>query len=211
MCRPAVPGLALVRLVIGALVVGALVPAAHAQVYRYVDERGVPHYVDGLHAVPERYRAGAVPLPLRNAPAPTAPAVPGEAAAATARGATVIRYTPGQPIVVDARINGSASARLLLDTGADRTLISPRALAAAGVPLTRVIAQGQMTGVTGSDRVQYVLLESLEVGQARATRLPVAAYEMPQAQTDGLLGRDFLDQFRVQIDSARGEVTLTPR
>ncbi|MCL6640985.1 MAG: aspartyl protease family protein [Candidatus Rokubacteria bacterium] len=187
------------------LVVAATV--AHAQFYRYVDERGVPHYVEGLHAVPERYRAAAVPLSLRNSPVP--PSSPSGAAAT--RAATVIRYTPGQPIVIDARINGSASARLLLDTGADRTLISPRALAAAGVSLTRVIAQGQMTGVTGSDRVQYVLLESLEVGQARVTRLPVAAYEMPQAQTDGLLGRDFLDQFSVNIDAARGEVTLQPR
>jgi predicted aspartyl protease len=202
---PNLSGPAVARPLIGALLMGALASVAHAQFYRYVDERGVPHYVEGLHAVPERYRAGAVPLPLRNAPAPA------PTAGAAAAGATVIRYAPGQPIVVDVRINGSASARLLLDTGADRTLISPRALAAAGVSLTRVVAQGQMTGVTGSDRVQYVLLESLEVGQARVTRLPVAAYEMPQAPTDGLLGRDFLDRFRVHIDSARGEVTLTPR
>lgn len=207
MRAPGVPRV--VHLAIGALLIGSLAAVAHAQYYRYVDERGVPHYVEGLDAVPERYRASAVPLPLRNAPA-SAPSA-SDGAAGTARGATVIRYTPGQPIVVDARINGSASARLLLDTGADRTLVSPRALAAAGVSLTRVIAQGQMTGVTGSDRVQYVLLDSLEVGQARVTRLAVAAYDMPQAQTDGLLGRDFLDQFRVHIDSARGEVTLSPR
>lgn len=203
------PARVTVRLALAAALLGAWAAGAEAQFYRYVDERGVPHYVDGLDAVPERYRRGAVPLTLRNAPAP-APTVATDHAAA-ARGVTVIRYTPGQPIVVDARINGSASARLLLDTGADRTLISPRALAAAGVSLTRVIAQGQMTGVTGSDRVQYVLLESLEVGQARVTRLPVAAYEMAQAQTDGLLGRDFLDQFTVSIDAARGEVTLQPR
>jgi hypothetical protein len=201
-------GCAVVPLLVPPLVLAGTAGVAHAEFYRYVDERGVPHYVDGLWAVPERYRAGAVPLSLRNAPAPSPPA--GDAAATT-RGATVIRYTPGQPILVDVRINGSASARLLLDTGADRTLISPRALAAAGVSLTRIVAQGEMTGVTGTDRVQYVLLESLEVGQARVTRLPVAAYEMSQAQTDGLLGRDFLDQFRVHIDSARGEVTLLPR
>jgi predicted aspartyl protease len=195
-----------VALLVPPLLVAVAAPVAQAQFYRYVDERGVPHYVEGLHAVPERYRAAAVPLSLRNSPAPS----PSPSAAA-AHTATIIRYTPGQPIVVDVRLNGSATARLLLDTGADRTLISPRALAAAGVSLTRVIAQGQMTGVTGSDRVQYVLLESLEVGQARVTRLPVAAYEMPQAQTDGLLGRDFLDQFSVNIDAARGEVTLRPR
>jgi hypothetical protein len=28
---------------------------------------------------------------------------------------------------------------------------------------------------------------------------------------DGLLGRDFLDQFKVTIDSAAGRVTLSPK
>ena len=181
---------------------------ARADYYRWTDERGVTHYREGLENVPERYRAGAVPLGLRNAPAP-APAAP--TAAPPARGATVLRYTPGQPIMVDVRINGGASARLLLDTGADRTLISPRALVAAGVPITRPVATGKMSGVTGSDRIDYVIVESLEVGEARASRLHVAVYEMALARGDGLLGRDFLDRFNVSIDAARGEVTLAPR
>ncbi len=198
----------LIALTVAALVAGAAVPA-RAQVYRYVDEQGHAHYVEGLDRVPERYRARAVPLGLRNRPAPPAGA---DAAAAVAEPkGSIIRYTPGQPIMVDVRINGSAPARLLLDTGADRTLISPRALAAAGVSLTRVVAQGEMTGVTGTDRVQYVIVDSLEVGEAKVQRLPVAAYEMPASPGDGLLGRDFLDQFNLRIDSERGEVTLLPK
>jgi predicted aspartyl protease len=113
--------------------------------------------------------------------------------------------------MVDVRINGSASARLLLDTGADRTLISPRALVAAGVSITRPVATGKMSGVTGTDRIDYVVLDSLEVGESRVSRLPIAVYEMSLSRGDGLLGRDFLDRFNVSIDAARGEVRLAPR
>jgi predicted aspartyl protease len=113
--------------------------------------------------------------------------------------------------MVDVRINGGASARLLLDTGADRTLIGPRALVAAGVGITRPIATGKVTGVTGTERIDYVMLDSLEVGEARVTRLPVMVYEMAAARGDGLLGRDFLDRFNLSLDANRGEVTLTPK
>jgi hypothetical protein len=181
-----------------------------AQMFKWTDERGNAHYTEGLDNIPERFRNNAVPLGLRNKPADPAP-TPAAGPSAGSSGGATIRYTPGQPIMVDVRINRSAAARLLLDTGADRTLISPRALAAAGVGLTRPIATGQMAGVTGTDQVQYVVVDSLEIGDARVGRIPVAAYEMPNVQGDGLLGRDFLDRFVLNIDSARGVVTLTPK
>jgi hypothetical protein len=188
------------------LVLLASAPArTAAQIYRWTDERGVTHYSEGRDSVPAQHRAGAVPLGLRNSPA-----APSTGAAFEGAGGTVIRYTPGQPIMVDVRINGAA-ASLLLDTGADRTLISPRALAAAGVSITRPIATGRMAGVTGSDRIDYVLVDTLEIGEARVARLPVAAYEMSLARGDGLLGRDVLDRFNVSIDAQRGEVRLAPR
>jgi predicted aspartyl protease len=147
------------------------------------------------------------------------PATPGaDAGTAPERGGiasgirhAVIRYKPGQPIMVNVRINGNITAQLVLDTGADHTLINPRTLKAAGVALDRIVRRGQMAGVTGTDSVNYVVVESLEVGNARVTSLPVAAYEMPRANGDGLLGRDFLDRFKVNIDSRRGEVTISPR
>jgi hypothetical protein len=42
--------------------------------------------------------------------------------------------------------------------------------------------------------------------------MPVASYELAGTGAgDGLLGRDFLDQFKMTFDSARGEVQLTPK
>jgi hypothetical protein len=183
---------------------------AHAQYYRYTDERGQNHYVDGLEKVPAPLRGSAVPLGLRNAPVTP----PDSAAPTPARpaGGAVVKYTPGQRIMVDVKINGSFTAPLLLDTGADRTMISPRTLQAAGVAITRPVATGNITGATGTDRINYVFVDSLEVGEARVGRIPVGSYELAGTGAgDGLLGRDFLDQFKITFDAAKGEVHLAPK
>lgn len=209
---PAMARTAVLGLVV-ALALAAAGPAG-AQMYRWIDDQGNAHYAEGLDSVPERYRSRAVPLGLRNAPAPP-PSAPGPPARSgdrpVAAGGTTISYRPGERILVDVRLNGRTSARLLLDTGADRTLINPRSLIAAGVELSRAVARGEMRGVTGSDEVLYVIVDSLEIGEARVEKIPVAAYEMGSRETDGLLGRDFLDRFNVSIDASRGVVTLTPR
>ena len=197
-----------------------LAPApALAEIYRYTDASGNSYYVEGLESVPQQYRGQAVPLGLRNAPAaapttaPAGPSRPGSAPVgpgAPKTGGTSIKYTPGQRIMVDVKVNGTASANLLLDTGADRTMINPRVLVAAGAPVSRPVGSARVTGVTGGDEVSFVVIESLEVGEARVGRMQVASYDVPGAG-DGLLGRDFLDRFSVNIDSANGLVTLSPK
>lgn len=181
-----------------------------AQIYRWVDENGVPHFADGIDSVPDRYRSKAVPLGMKNAPAPP-PAAPGAAGAKPASGETSIRFVPGQRIMVDVRINGNAEARLLLDTGSDKTLISPRALQAAGVRITGPTTTAEVAGATGSGQMQFVFVDSLEVGEARVGRMPVGSQNLPVEGGDGVLGRDFLDQFNVSIDSGKGVLTLSPK
>jgi aspartyl protease/uncharacterized protein DUF4124 len=181
-----------------------------AQIYRWVDENGVPHFADGIDSVPDRYRSKAVPLGMKNAPAPP-PAPPGAPGPKPASGETSIRFVPGQRIMVDVRINGNAEAKLLLDTGSDKTLISPRALQAAGVRITGPTTTAEVAGATGSGQMQFVFVDSLEVGEARVGRMSVGSQNMPVEGGDGVLGRDFLDQFNVSIDSAKGVVTLSPK
>lgn len=189
---------------------GVLLPLpATAEIYRYIDERGTPFYVEGLESVPAQYRAGAVPLGMRNSPpSADAPAAPEKTEAA---GSTTIRYTPGQRIVVDAKINGGTDTRLLLDTGADTTLISPLVLSAAGVSLIRGGTSMRIVGVTGTSDAQRVPVESIAIGEARVLGLQVVALDMGQPGIDGLLGRDFLDRFKVTIDATTGVLTMSPK
>jgi predicted aspartyl protease len=185
---------------------------AHAQVYRWVDERGTPHFAEGIDSVPRQYRGSAMPLGLRNSPA--APSTPATGAPTAMAGAgTEIRFVPGKHILVDARINGGASLKLILDTGAAGTLISPRALAAAGVSLSRGTRTAKTRGVARDVEVEVtqVVVDSLEVGDARVERMVVSSYEMEMGDAEGLLGQDFLGQFNVTIDSSAGVVKLTKK
>jgi hypothetical protein len=186
----------------------ALPPPAHAEIWRYTDERGVNHYVDGLDRVPQRYRAAARPMGLRNAPPPPPGAPP--ATTAGPGGSTQIKFTPGQRIIADVSINDGTPAKLLLDTGADKTLIKPDVLRAAGISLIAA-PSGPIQGVTGSAQAQAAQVRSLAVGAARVGSMVVIAHDMEQAGFDGLLGRDFLEQFKVTIDSSAGVVTIDPK
>jgi len=201
MTRPALR----VVLFITAVILSVL-PAA-AQTYRWIDDQGNPHYAEGLDSIPERFRGTATKVPSQTAP-------PAEVRAPAAAGAsvdTVIPFTPGRRIYVDARINGSEAVRLILDTGADRTVIAPRALIAAGVSTRAPRSTGQMRGATGSTDVEAYDIESLEVGKSKVGKMVVISHDIDFTDVDGLLGRDFLDQFKVTIDNGAGQVVLGPK
>jgi hypothetical protein len=184
-----------------------LASAAPAQLYRWTDEKGETHFGQGMESVPERYRrrAGAVGR-VDPPPAPSGPA-----AATVMDGVTRIRFAPGFPIMVTAKINGRAPVQLVLDTGATRTTISAAALIGLGVTY-RDAPKVQIRGVTGSAPAYLVSLESVEVGGARVGPLRVFSHDAQLGRgAEGLLGRDFLDHFRVTIDNARGVVELAPK
>jgi hypothetical protein len=187
-----------------ALVIGVLVTSVDAQVYHWVDDQGVIHYTTGIESVPERYRDGA--RPLASSPV-DAPAVDSPAAARTGR--TTIPFVPGRPIVVTARINEAGPVVLVLDTGADRTLVAPAALARLGVPVSSVY-RAEIRGVTGTTQADVVWVDSLEVGNARAGPLAIVAHDADLPEADGLLGRDFLSLFSLAIDAQASLVTLEP-
>jgi len=182
---------------------------AWAQMYRWTDDGGGVHYSQGLDSVPTRHRNGAQLLayPELPVPAPSTGAPPDAAAPKVTR----IPFTPGNPIMVSARINGGGSAQLMLDTGASVTVINPRILAGLGIS-NREALRGSVRGVAGSANVLFVPLQSIEVGSAKSGPLHVASHDIDfGGLSDGLLGRDFLDQFTVNIDSTAGCVTLSPK
>jgi len=178
---------------------------ASAQMYKWTDDQGAAHYSQGLDSVPERHRSGAQLLAYPELPAPSATSASPEASKATR-----IPFTPGKPIMVTARVNGSGSVLLMLDTGASVTVINPRVLAGLGIGV-RDSLRGYVKGATGSANVLFVPVQSIEVGSARSGPLRVAAHDIEFGTGDGLLGRDFLDQFTVNIDSTAGLVTISPR
>ncbi|HJU87046.1 MAG TPA: aspartyl protease family protein, partial [Gemmatimonadota bacterium] len=114
--------------------------------------------------------------------------------------------------VVNAHLNGVPVA-LLLDTGADRTLVSPAAVARAGYGQLVVAdtASVRVLGVTGSAVASIVTVPTLDVAGARVGPLSLIVHDAGLGGLDGLLGRDVLDAFTVTIDTAGGRATLVPR
>ena len=184
--------------------------SAAAQIYRWVDDQGQVHYSQGMDSVPQRSRSRAAAV-AEDRPAPAPEPVPAPAGTPP-EGSGQVKFTPGQPIMVAARVNGSGSVRLMLDTGAARTVISPTALNALGVSYEDS-QRGTLKGVTGDADVEAVKVDSIEVGGAKHGPLLVISHDagFGSERGDGLLGRDFLDFFTLTIDNTAGLLTLTPK
>jgi hypothetical protein len=175
-----------------------LATVVSAQTYRWTDEQGRVNYSQGIDSIPERFRPGAQFL-TSPPPAPaSAVTTPGTRPAGTAAsgGAAQVRFTPGRPILVNARINDGGSVQLLL--------------AQLGVS-SRDALRGSIRGVTGTAAALFVMVNSIDVNGAKAGPIRVVAHDVELGQGEGLLGRDYLDRFIVNIDNQAGIVTLTPR
>ena len=178
---------------------------ALADIYYWVDGQGTQHYTTRFESIPEPYRSRAQLLPLPVSP----PAPPELERSPSPKGLTKIPFTPGLPVLVTARINGAGPITLILDTGSDRTLVAPAALQRLGISTENGL-RGILRGIAGSSYVDAVWVNSVEVGEARVGPLLIIAYDGELKNADGLLGRDFLAQFNVTIDSKERVVTLAP-
>ena len=173
---------------------------ALAEVYQWTDAEGTIHYTTDPSSIPPAFRGAVRTI---DTPTPGPVMVPAPAPAGV-----VVPYTGG-PLIVDASLNGVA-LRLLLDTGADRTLISPEAMSRAGFDASRGTPV-QIRGVTGEAQAVLVSVPRLDLAGTQVGPVAVIVHALSAAGADGLLGRDVLDAFTVTVDSASRRATLVPR
>jgi len=159
------------------------------------------HYTTDAESIPEPFRDTAEDIGSPT-PGPIVPVVP------AAPPGAVIPYNGG-PLMVDVVING-VTLRMLVDTGAERTLITHAALARAGIDVSGGTPV-QIRGVTGDAAATVVSIPRLDVAGARLGPLPVIVHTIANQNIDGLLGRDVLDGFTVTVDAAAQRATLVPR
>ena len=160
------------------LVICGLLPGvALAEVYHWVDEQGTRHYATGLQSVPERYRANARPLHLPTVVESQPGSLPARAASLT--------FSPGSPILVNAKINGVGPVTLILDTGSDRTVVAPAALSKLGIPMTQA-SLAEIKGVTGVSPAHLLWVNSVEVGTATVGPLPIVVHDAGLGNAEGL-------------------------
>jgi clan AA aspartic protease (TIGR02281 family) len=114
----------------------------------------------------------------------------------------------GNAMLVEALVGGTVRTRLLLDTGAEFTVLSlatARRLAlnlgsAAVIPLR---------SASGIFFAPIIKVQSITVGEATAYDVEVIVHDATPS-LDGLLGMSFLDRFLVTISTSNERLILTP-
>ena len=116
----------------------------------------------------------------------------------------------GNQFYVQARIDGIADAKLMLDTGAAMSVLSAERLAMLGYDLESA-PQRYFATAGGMVRAPVVELREFEVGGRRARSWWVGAIDMPLSEAaTGLLGMDFLSLQPFVIDQERKVLVLGP-
>jgi len=110
-------------------------------------------------------------------------------------------------IAAPVMINGQGPFRLILDTGANQSVITTRLAQQLGLTLTPE-SQLMMHGVTGSLQVPSVVLESFETGDLVQRNVKVAVLDTVMGGADGILGTQGFEGMRITVDFRRDRITI---
>lgn len=110
-------------------------------------------------------------------------------------------------MTVPVRINGSAPFPFIIDTGAERTVISHdlalRLALEAGPQLT-------LATITGPEKVSSFYIDTLDMTAVNVENLEAPALERANLGAYGLIGIDSLEEHRVLLDFAHGKMDILP-
>jgi predicted aspartyl protease len=119
---------------------------------------------------------------------------------------------PDKPLILlETTVNGKGPFRFVLDTGAGLTIISPELAKKLEVKPDET---QKAVGAGGSIEVHFGTVKSLAVGETHLQDLKVGIMELTgiskaiETDIDGIIGYNFLKQFRVSIDYPRQTVAF---
>jgi predicted aspartyl protease len=112
-------------------------------------------------------------------------------------------------IIAPVKINGQGPFRMIVDTGASHSTVSPQLARVLGLD-THDQTTMLVNGITGTAEVPSVRIDSLEYGELsyKSIRLPVIWAPL-MAGADGILGIAGLKSERLTVDFIRNRVTIS--
>jgi clan AA aspartic protease (TIGR02281 family) len=127
---------------------------------------------------------------------------------------TIVRFSSvNGHITVPVVLNGFLTAKVLVDTGAGITIISKELAGELG--LEKRSANSITLKTMAMDiQAQMTRLDSIRVGDLSRDNFPVAITDLPLGQRTefaGILGMDFLNNYKIHIDNDNQRIRLTPR
>jgi clan AA aspartic protease (TIGR02281 family) len=178
-------------------------PATAGQMYRWVDEQGRIHLTDTPPKSQSRVQDFKAYTPAGSSPA----AEPDSAPAIEAGRAKLIATKPGGTAVVEALVNRRLTVPLVLDTGADLTLLTMQVAKALRLHGLERLPKLPFSTPGGAVNFPVTTLMSLRVGTAEVRHVD-AAIDVEGHLPMGLLGMSFLRHFRVTVDHRRSQITF---
>ena len=180
--------------------------SAH-EFFRWVDEKGSIHFSDDLTSVPEPYRKASREGQANPVREKTVPASKNDLPEVTNRRRYILPLAwEGGRLFVDAKINDRIPIRLIVDTGANMTII-PASLASRLGFDKRNSLSIEVRGVGGVIEGLLIEVDNLKVGEAEARNFDMVVIEDSLGGT-ALLGADFLSRFQMEINYTRGQMVL---
>jgi clan AA aspartic protease (TIGR02281 family) len=194
--------------VFGAVILSTLLisPASliAAEYYRWVDQNGVVHFTDNLHNIPETQRGGAAHLQSIEPPRVPPPPVP-----IPPSKASIPFEKQGQVVIVEATLNKKTAAKFVVDTGASYTMISSAVAKELDIDTEQNRRTAPFQTANGVIQAPLVSLESITVGGMEIRNLTAAVHDvLADSRVAGLLGLNFLSNFRMDIDTQKGVLHL---
>jgi predicted aspartyl protease len=110
-------------------------------------------------------------------------------------------------MTVPVKVAGSEALPFVIDTGAERTVISRQLadrLGLADGPVRNLVT------VTGSGKVNTVIVPSLELSGSKVKEIEAPALDQAHIGAIGMLGLDSLQSRRVLLDFKKNEMKVTP-
>ena len=181
-----------------------------ADLFRWVDDRGVIQFTDNLHNIPQKHRGSATRIRAKETPSapqqslePTRPLTPGRVSIPFQR--------KGEIVIIQATLNEKSSANFVLDTGASYTMISKATAKelAIDIDVEKKLPTAPFQTANGIIQAPLINLNSVEVGGMTVRDLTAAVHDAFSDSTiSGLLGLNFLTHFRMDIDIKNGVLHL---
>jgi predicted aspartyl protease len=169
------------------------------EIYSWIEDTGTIHITDNFLSIPQKYldkmekrRFPSTNKAIHHLTARTQ--------LVSSDRVIVVPFTRrGNKVIVEGIVNGRSTIKFILDTGADLTIIPRSLVPQSGISVDSSTAVS-VTGIGGTVNSSLVKIDSLKVGKAEVKNLDGVIIEEAPLAGYGLLGGNFLREFRVAID-----------
>jgi hypothetical protein len=185
--------------------------------YKWIDDEDQVHITDNYSQVPPQYRSQVDKIIHQRMAPYDETAQPNADREKSKRSEAGLKHIEvpyaafegtSRRIIIPVTFNKSIEARLLLDTGSPGLIISPTLAGRLG--LLDAEEDGNLkikaAGIGGSVSAVLAVVDIIQVGNARSEFFPAVIAKIPSDEFEGLVGMDFMANYRIGIDTDKNVV-----